>query len=249
MADLGVSARRVLSGVWAYRAGAEEQAARRFTRLAHELRAVGAIEEVVALADRAIEDERRHVILCRAMADRYGDAPVPEAAQDGGAIGPASYALDDRVLYEVVAFCCITETLNTSLMKVAYERARVAEVREALRAILRDEVGHARLGWTHLAAERARGRGGFIAEKLPAMVAGAVREELFSPAEPHADAGALERHGELSERDRLAILEHTARDVLVPGFEALGIATDALRAWLARRRARPSTVESPAFLG
>jgi hypothetical protein len=238
--SLGVSARRILSGVWAFRAGAERQAALRFARLAEELAQVGAQREVVDLAVQAAEDERRHVVLCGTLAKAYGDAVEPEAEQDAGPIGPPSFDLRDRVLYEVVAFCCITETLNTSLMQVALERARVPGVRPVLREILRDEVRHARLGWAHLARERAQGRGGFIAEQLPSMLAGAVREQLFVPGERHADAELLELHGELQERDRLEIFEHTARHVLEPGFALHGIDTGRMQGWISQMR-RPGS--------
>lgn len=233
---LSPSARAILAGVWAFRAGAERQAAARFERLSSELAHVGADPEVVHLARRAIDDEHRHVALCSDLANRYGGAPEPESAQDSGPIGPRSLSHRDRVLYEVVAFACISETLNTSLMKVALERARVEAVRPVLREILRDEVRHARLGWAHLAAERSRGRGEFIAAALPHMLAGAVREELFSPAPSHRQSAALELHGELQERDRLTIFEHTAGEVLAPGFALHGIDTAPMQRWIRRMR-------------
>jgi hypothetical protein len=244
-ADLSADARRILAGVWAFRAGAERQAAMRFERLAGELADVGAQPEVTALAARAADDERRHVRLCTALADAYGGATEPESAQDSGAIGPTTLSFRDRVLYEVVAFACVTETLNTSLMTVALERARVPAVRSVLREILRDEVRHARVGWAHLAAEVGLGRGRFIADALPRMLEGAVREELFSPAPPHRESAALELHGELPETERLRIFEQTAAHVLEPGLALHGIDTGPLRRWI--REKQRSTVDGPRF--
>jgi hypothetical protein len=230
-AELPQAARRVLAGVWAYRAAAERQAARRFARLAAELREQGALDACIALAERAVEDERRHVEICRAMADAYGGAAEPEV-EAADPIGPPALPPRDRLLYEIVAFCCITETLNASLMKVALDHARAGEVRDALRAILRDEVQHARLGWAHLAWARARGETRFVAAALPRMLAGAVQEELFSPSARAVDGAELEAHGELAEAQRLAIFSATAAHVLAPGFEQHGIDTGPMRAWI-----------------
>ncbi len=240
MAVLGVAlsaaSKRALAGVWAYRAGAERQAVQRFSRLSRELGATGAPDSLVLLAERAVEDERRHVGICSELALAYGGAPEPPSSAHAPPLGPASLSASDRLLYELVAFCCITETLNTGLMQVSLERARVRDVRAALRAILSDEVRHARLGWAHLAWERARGGGDFIAEKLPSMLAGAVQAELFSPASAPPDASVLESHGELPEVQRLAIFEQTAEHVLVPGFERHGIDTGPMRAWIRSAR-------------
>lgn len=235
MTELPRAAERVLSGVWAYRAGAERQAAGRFARLAAALAEQGALAECIALAQRAVDDETRHVGICCAMADAYGGANEPAVA-GAEPIGPATLPPRDRLLYEIVAFCCITETLNASLMKVALDRARVGAVRHALRSILKDEVQHARLGWAHLAWARARGETSFVAAALPRMLAGAVQEELFSPAERAVDGAELEAHGELPEAQRLAIFEACAEHVLVPGFEQHGIDTGPMRAWISRRK-------------
>jgi hypothetical protein len=236
VSELSDAGRSVLAGVWAFRAGAERQAAHRFVRLARELRETSALEECVTLAERAAEDELRHVEICTTLALAYGGSTEPGAGDDAPPIGPATLSQRERLLYELVAFCCITETLNASLMKVALDRACVPEVRDALRAILRDEVQHARLGWAHLAWERSRGGASFVAERLPAMLSGAVQKELFSPNPAPAESVALERHGELPEAQRLAIFEATAAQVLVPGFEHHGIDTAPMRAWISRMK-------------
>jgi hypothetical protein len=146
----------------------------------------------------------------------------------------------DRVLYEMIAFCCITESLNASLMMLSYERAHDPDVRAALRVILRDEVSHSRMGWMHLAAERAQGHGAFIAKALPYMLAGTVRDELFAHAhvaQDDARASRLADHGELAASIRLEIFAHTLEDVVYPGLEALRIDTRPARAWVASMRA------------
>jgi hypothetical protein len=238
---LSPAARRALSGVWAFRANAEREAELRFTRLLGELTEAEAPPEAVQLAVRAILDEQRHVVLCDSLASAYrspGAAAPKFPAPDPSPLGPKDLEPRDRLLYEVVAFCCVTETLNSSLMKVSRDRASVPEAREALRTILRDEVGHARIGWAHLAHEVARRRGGFLGEMLPRMLAGAVKDELFSPGPAHPDEAMLETHGELSERLRLELFESALRDVIAPGLEGFGVDTRPLWSWVKSKRAR-----------
>jgi hypothetical protein len=225
--------RGVLAGVWAFRARAERDAIVRFRRLASELRRLGAEQRVIELASAAVDDEQRHAQLCSDLAGHYGSRDSPTIGS-APAIGPRDALPADRTLYEVVAFCCVTETLNTSLMQVAYSRARVPYVRAALREILRDEIWHSRLGWAHLYSARANGQGDFLPAALPRMLAGAVRMELFtdSPAEAGDGVELLADHGELPQATRIEVFESAARDVLLPGLEGLGIDTGAARAWI-----------------
>jgi hypothetical protein len=240
---LDAEERAVIAAVWAFRARSERQATLRFTRLARELREVGAEASVIALAETAVVHEEAHERICLDVARAYGhtvDEPAAEGDDDAEApaIGPRRLSMRDRVLYEMIAFCCITESLNASLMMLSYERAREPDVRAALRVILRDEVSHSRMGWMHLAAERAQGRGAFVAKALPYMLAGTVREELFARGTlgDEARETRLGDHGELSETIRLELFEHTLEDVIYPGLEALGIDTGPARAWVASMR-------------
>jgi hypothetical protein len=224
--------RQALAGVWAFRARAERDASVRFHRLASELDLLGAERRVVELARAAVHDEERHARSCAELAQHYGSREAPSVGA-APPIGPRTLPAADRLLYEVVAFCCVTETLNTSLMHVAYLRARVPYAREAIREILKDEVWHSRMGWAHLHAARAQGRGAFLSAALPRMLAGAVRVELFADSAAEADeAELLADHGELSPATRIEIFESAARDVLLPGLEELGIDTGPARSWI-----------------
>lgn len=229
---LSEAARQALAKVWAYRAGSERQAVARFTRLYGELGAVGAAPEVLALAEAAIDDERRHVVICERLAHGYGGTSTSTSTSEAPPIGPSALGARDRLLYEIVAFCCVTESLNAALMAVSRSEAQVDAVRAALREILADEVGHARLGWAHLAAERAAGRGDFLAAMLPRMLAATVADELFTPLPGGVDETALRRHGELPEPARLAIFTSTMTDVVLPGLAALGVDPRPAQAWL-----------------
>ena len=232
---LPAAARDVLAGVWAYRANAEREAQARFARLAGDLLEVGSPAEAVLLAERAVADEEHHAKLCRELATTYGNIPAELQVVDAAPLGPHRLNRRARVLYETVAFCCITETLNTALMKVCGDAARVPEARVALRAIMRDEVRHSKIGWAHLCHERSHA--GFIAELVPSMLAGAVREELFAPAPKHACANVLRDHGELSESERIEVFDSSVRDVIAPGLKAYGVDTRPLWEWVCHMRA------------
>jgi hypothetical protein len=231
--------RRALAEVWAFRALSERQAEQRFGRLVRELDATGAEDVVVRMARGAVADERSHARICASMAAHYGHRDDGVQPPPATAIGPRSLALRRRVLFEVVAFACITETINAALMTETYRHAVVPAVRDAVRRILKDEVGHSRMGWAHLSAERARGEGEFVAQWLPRMLRGTVADELLAAHPRGAPDPALLAHGELPEAMRLDVFRSALRDVIFPGLESLGIDTRLGREWIAR--VSPST--------
>jgi hypothetical protein len=226
--------RRTLAEVWAFRARSEQQAEQRFGRLVREFNETGAEAVVVRMARRAVADEGSHARICASMAARYGHREAGVQAPPATEIGPRSLGLRKRVLFEVVAFACITETVNAALMTETYRHAIVPEVRDAVRRILKDEVGHSRMGWAHLSAERARGEGEFVAQWLPRMLRGTVADELLAAHGRGAADPALMAHGELPEPMRLDVFRSALREVIFPGLESVGIDTRLGREWIAR---------------
>jgi hypothetical protein len=234
--DLSAEERLAVASTWAYRAHAEEESRLRFQRLAGQLEEIHAEQVVTEMARRAAADEQRHALLCARVAAAYGGDPQVRPPPEAREVAPASHPLADRILYEIVAFCCIAETMNAALLTTTLERARAPEIRDAVHELLRDEVMHSRLGWAHLAAERAQGRGDFLGKFLPNMLEGTVSSELFQPCpEPAAAAARLEAHGNLTRSARRTIFETTLAQVVFPGFEAHSLDTRAARAWLQAR--------------
>ncbi len=236
LSDLDPHGRSLVAGVWAFRARAEREAMERFGRIARELRAHDASAVVVEMAERAIDDERRHIAICAETASRYGRPDEATEPSSAGPIGPSALGTRERILYEMVAFCCVTESINAALMTVSYGCATAAPVKSAVREILRDEVTHSRMGWAHLAAERRHAELGWLGAALPAMLAGTVREEFFDPldADGTVDPG-IAGHGELPRSLRLQVFMKTLDDVVFPGLEAHGVPTERGRRWLDRR--------------
>jgi hypothetical protein len=228
--------------VWRHRERAERVAAARFRRLAAELARAGARDVVVTLARKAAEDETRHAEICVALAARFGVACAPHddgVHDDDHAacpVGPSGLTPRERLLYEVIAMCCVTETISAAALGRMLERAEDPVVRRAVHDILRDEVGHARLGWAHLAAESARGARSVVTEYLPAMLEETAGAELMSaPPDGSPTRPSLAGRGALGQQERRAIFVDTLQSVVLPGLERFGVDTSGATSWLDRR--------------
>lgn len=224
-----------VAGTWAFRTRAEIEASARFERMATELAAVGATAVVVRGANDAAADERRHRDLCAKLAAAWGVPDATNHVPPRTRIGRSEMPARDRLLWEVVAVCCISETMNTALMTRCQEVAKDEAIRATLHELLTDEVNHARLGWAHLAAERAEGRGGFLGDVLPLMLEASVEPGFLEGTAPPAWTDALYDYGELPGPELVQIYCDTMNVVVFPGFEAMGIDTAKGRAWLAQR--------------
>jgi len=225
---------------WNFRYEAELRATHRFTRLAQELRETQASPEVIRLAEEAIEDETRHAKLCKEVAEEYG-FPYNAGPADVTAVplAPPGFKKSDALLFEVVAFCCITETVNTAMLVETLNLTKVERIREAVRTILRDEVNHSKLGWAHLAHQTSLGHGGFFPSVLVYMFSQIGIDEIVQK-DGSRESEALAEHGELNDERRVRLFASTLYDVVLPGLENSGIATQDLRAWLEQQDVAPS---------
>ncbi len=229
-------ARRVAVAVWRQRRRVERQAAQRFERLARELAGVGADAAVIALAQTAAEDERRHAALCETLVVHFGGAPSPpDDAVVAAPIGIRGMTKRQRVLFEVVAMSCVTETLSTALLGALVERASDPHVYDTMHSILRDEIQHSRLGWAHLAAEHAAGASDIVGVHLPAMLEATVRDELFSGDGEHDLQDRLSGMGALSRGERLDTFCKVMTTVVFPGLQRFGVDVGPAHRWLAER--------------
>jgi bacterioferritin (cytochrome b1) len=225
-------ATQVAAGVWQHRHRVELQAAVRFDRLAKELAQLGANHAVVSLAKSAADDERRHASLCRELIAHFGGEPPDEIAPAAPPVGISGMSPRQRVLYELIAMSCITETLSTALLGKLVEKAEDPLVRKNMHSILRDEIKHSQLGWAHLAAEHEAGQPIDIGAHLPAMLSSTVNEEIFSDAPDHAHQDKLSGMGSLSRIDRLNTFIEVLTAVIFPGLQKFGIDTGAAKDWL-----------------
>lgn len=225
---LDAETRAELASRWAYRAGLEHAAALRFRRLAGRMEAAGLGPELIAIARLAEAQEREHVRLCAEIAERFGRGPALPAEPAVPEVAPAAWALRDRVLYEIVAFCCVTETANAVVVTAGAEDIDDPAIRRAVRTILADEVQHSRLGWRCLAARPPdAAQREWLGAYLPDMLAGTVRSDLFAAQRVIGDEAAMQRHGTLPLAGRREAFLTGMREVLLPGLAGAGVDTAA----------------------
>lgn len=228
--------RPVIADAWAFRCKVELEADIRFARLSRRLAALGAPKLLVELSQRASEDERRHAMLCREVAREYGHAAA-ESVDEGDVpdIAPRRLSERQKVLYELVASCCITETESMSVLTTLLHAARGGWMKGVLQEIARDEVSHSRLGWAFLASEHSSTSVQFLGALVPDMLEGTVTEGLFAQAAPRFEDLELLQHGVLPHSTKREIFIQTLQDVVFPGLQFHGIDTEPGRAWLAER--------------
>ncbi|HSO31211.1 MAG TPA: hypothetical protein VLT33_01810 [Labilithrix sp.] len=232
--DATDAATREMVGLqWQERATAELRVASMFATMAREIFETGADPVVVRLVARAVSDEVRHAEVCRALARRYlardvawpPPGPVPLPFHE-----PASEAL--RPTLHLTAMCCINETIASAWLERSLSDATVPLARAALRALLADDIDHARIGWAHLAstavspAVRAQ-----IAGWLPRLLEAAVLPWLRDPG--LSSAPGAPAHGVPSAAATRAVVLETVRDVVLVGLERVGVDTASGAAWLA----------------
>jgi hypothetical protein len=130
-----------------------------------------------------------------------------------------------QALANTMLVSCVSETYATTVLTATRDVTEDPTAREVLTAIYSDEVMHARLGWSYLRYAIDTGGDGVIAaaaQMLPRALRGVAnvieRERPAGEVTP-----AVRAHGLMTPAEERAIYASCVRDVLVPGFEALGI--------------------------
>ena len=219
---------RAAREAWAFRARVEREATERFARLAREIEAFDPQSPVPALMRAASEDEKRHAVLCAELAGEQRSPALSEEVNAVHRIAPASLGPRQAALYETVAACCITETESVATVTTLLAEDADPQVRATLHEIARDEVGHSRMGWAHLAREAAAIDVSFLSRWIPSMLAGSI-----GPDAP-ADEDLL-RYGVLAPPRKRELFTQTLLDVVFPGLDQFGIDTAQARQWLAEK--------------
>ncbi len=226
--------RRAIAAVWLARAAMERRVADAFEVIHGALTRRRAAPALVALAERAIDDEYRHAELSRVVASRFAGAKlVPperlplELPRHTG----ASPELRDTLF--VVGQCVLNETTASAFLEACLAHAEGALARTALRELLSDEIDHGRIGWAHLASLPPSKRAEVARWLLPMAFLNLRTWRAHSPHDArHHEAWTL--HGAPPAEVTDAALVDALRTLIVPGLEELRISTDALRAWLDR---------------
>jgi hypothetical protein len=211
---------------WLHRSASELGVCVAFTELRPRLVAVGAAAPVLALVDKAIDDERRHAELCVQLASRYAGeeraSPAPRFV--AGAALPDLGTNDERleVALTVAGMCCINESIASEWIRSCWQVATAPTAVFANREHLKDEIDHARLGWAHFASDAVdRELARRVARWLPRLLEVNIAE--WKRPDEHLPASGIPEHGHLSIEESDAAVDAAVRDVVVPGFALVEI--------------------------
>jgi hypothetical protein len=223
---LDAEARAAVGREWRERMRQEHLAVGAFALLTQEVAAEGCPPAILSLLARAASDEVRHAEICRQMAVALlGEHGVP-AYYRGLPKVPRHEpsTAEERTLLHVVEMCCLSETLTGVYFTEMIARATHPTARAAIESLLEDEIDHGRVGWAYLAARKGDARLVTLAGALPSMLdrtAGRALRDFARRAEP--DDPAREAFGHLGARAGATAVRRALRDVIVPGFEQLGV--------------------------
>ncbi len=224
--------RRRFGLAWASRTNQEHLAVGAFALLTQELAEDGCDPVVLGMMATAASDEVRHAQICRRLAVAALGERAPEIAPLLRGV-PSVPKYEDaprtmRVLFHVVEMCCLNETFTGVYLTEMRARATDPAARAAVESLLADEIGHGRAGWAYLATRQGDPALDALAKELPALVDRSMSAVARAAKQhPEADDPALEAFGWLGSAAATELYQQTLRDVIVPGFESLGVVTDA----------------------
>ncbi|HWA73705.1 MAG TPA: ferritin-like domain-containing protein [Polyangiaceae bacterium] len=231
------STRVSIAGVWQRRARNELRTSSVFASLHRELMAFGVELPVLALSAHAVGDELRHAELCLRVAARYsGQVATLQPAEP---VPPPSFTVCsqrvERALFAALQ-SSINETLATGFLSACLDEASGAIARHALRALLADEVRHARIGWAVLASPRLTAADRqVIASFMPQLLQICVDAWLSEEDELESEREIPPGHGNMRSLALRACVDDTLRTVIVPGLEHVGIASGPAQSWVEAR--------------
>ena len=230
------SARSRAAGVWAFRARAEAIASGRFVQLGRDLADVNAPQVVVELAQRAAEEEARHIEICMELVECLG-AHIEKPATPDFRLPEQLKNKQRMVLLQMVGTSCINETISATVLAEMMRRAESGQMHDSIQEILRDEIDHGRMGWAYVAHLAQQGEVGFVGERLPFLLEAAIEDELFDTPDPDDPDAATMCLGALPKVERARLFQSAVSDLILPGLEHFGIDTTAGQKWLNTRAA------------
>jgi rubrerythrin len=233
--------RRTVSAAWAFRWQVEREAELRFRSFADRLQQYGEPQPLVDMAEQAATDERRHAAHCQDIALAYGHPSLAAESIALEEIAPRGWAGKRKLLYEIVASCCVAETQSASVLLELLANASGSELEPILRELARDEMNHGRLGWAYLARAKDTPHALALAALVPGMLRGNAGADLFNDVPSVQESPELFRHGLLPHPRKRELFVQTAEEVIFPGLETLGVDAAPAKAWLREQLTRART--------
>ena len=211
---------RALARAWRSRAQGEARVGRAFSAIAAALRAHDEVTVTVLDAlDAGAREEAAHTRLCDELALRY-DADVPAATPFVD--DPLPLATPEERGVVLVSACCISESIASAYLEHCYATATAPLAKTALHTLLRDEIGHAQLGWAFVASLPAASP---VRLAISASIDGLVERTRLAWHERIATlhATAAPDHGYPPAAACQAVVDEAARDLVHRGFAHVGL--------------------------
>lgn len=225
------AAREELAEHWLARAASERRVEAAFEVVRDALREAGAPAPLLALAERAIDDERRHTRLAHRVAERFAGRSLDEPARLPLVVPEHRGASPEvRRALHVLGHCAVNETFASAVLEAALAASEGALARAALRELLADEIDHARIGWGYLASLDAETRAA-LEPWLPSVLRANLRSWRLADRAYPSDP-ALVAQGALTEPLIASALLVALRTLVLPGLRHVGICIDSLVAWV-----------------
>lgn len=228
---LSQTERKELAEHWLERSASERRVGTSFSVIRDTLIEVQARGELVELATRAIDDESRHAEIARLVASVFFGEELPDppllpfsAPEHPG----ASRRLTCHLW--IVGQCSLNETFACAVLEASLAHSKGPLAKAALRELLSDEIDHARIGWAHLAGLDAAERGA-IQPRLLALTRANLKMWRDTPRR-YPSSPALEEQGALSKELIESAVLAAIRELVAPGFAALGFDTSPITRWL-----------------
>jgi hypothetical protein len=218
MDGLSEEQRERVASYWWQRAQGELRSWHAFRHVLADLRVEQAAPAVIALAERAVQDEHRHAEWCRDWALRFRH-PGGESAARGEQPIAFRGATDAQNRLLRIVFCCMNETVGCVVLRHVRPLLELPELREQNRRHMADELQHSRVGWAHLATIGAEQRA-FFGPWLP-VLSRLVKQAWCEGTEgEHED---LVPYGYFSLRLLHAAHQEAVESLILPGFAHLGL--------------------------
>lgn len=232
IARLASKDREALAAIWRQRAQSESAVGNVFAQVAGELAASGAPAELVALAQRAEADEARHAAICEQLAVAYGHEGPPRPERRARLRDYDQPTVRLRAALHAIHVCCISETIATAFVEACLGACESTVLREIHRDHLGDEVQHARVGWAYVATLTAEERTA-VASELPMLLQ--LQLDAWTTRIGDLPEAGVPGHGYPPRAELLDAVHGGIRELVLPGFDHVGVDAAPARAWYATR--------------
>lgn len=228
VAALSREQRDELAALWQGRANSESSVRVVFDQLVVELTATGAHPDVIALARTAADDEARHAAICVELANAYRGHAIPLATAPALRLPDHGVSARTRAALHAINLCCIGETIAVAFVEACVAACADPSLRDIHRHHLADEVRHARVGWAHLASLDVADRHA-LAPRLQDLLRAQV--SAWEARIHELPEAGIPGHGYPPRAELIAIVHGAIRDLVLPGFEHIGINASEASAW------------------